>query len=113
MSAIATRLITIARNLGRWILRSLARLGADRLVGYLLGKADDFERRRKRAERVGNERRVAWLTGRISRWTSAARWLAKNAANVSDEVVKEAERAADRAGLPVVADGEIERKAAA
>lgn len=107
MSTIAKRLLDFARRIGRWLLERLARRGAVKVIGYLLGKVDDFERRKAGAAKRGNLRRVSWLTGRISRWKAAAAWLAKHEASVGT-VIDEACKAATAANIPVCSANERE-----
>lgn len=102
---IITALLCFARRIGRWLLRRLVKFAVEHVVGYMLGKVDDFRRRRDRARR---ESRRAWLTGRIDRWLAAARWIAKSASELARDVIEEADRLAAMRGLELVAAAERE-----
>jgi hypothetical protein len=108
MPTIAKRLLLLARRIGRWILERLSRRGVTMLIGYMSGKVDDFRRRLAAAKKRGNARRVGWLTGRISRWSAAVRFLVRHQQEILDSVIREAEALASR--LPLVSD--LEREAA-
>lgn len=102
MTTLQRGLIRIARAIGRWILRRIIAKGIDRLVGYMDGKIDDFERRLGRAK---TERRTRWLTGRIRRWTNALAWLERRRAAISAKLVRFVD---DEVGsrIPTVANDE-------
>lgn len=91
--------------IGRWLLTFARRHGLTRLVGYMLGKVDDFGRRWKRAK---TDRRRRWLRGRIRRWTRAAAWLTDHAHELHADALEQWEKLAER--IPMTAPAE--RKAA-
>lgn len=102
---IITALLGFARRIGRWLLRRLLKFAIDHVVGYMLGKVEDFRRRRDRAKLESRRER---LTGRIDRWTAAARWIAKSASELGRDLIFEADRLAEARGLELVAAAERE-----
>jgi hypothetical protein len=86
---IRSGLISIARKLGRWILRRIIARGLDLTIGYLDGKIDDFGRRRARAKTA---RRKRWLAGRIRRWRAALSWLRDRRRWIRRRIVEEIDR---------------------
>lgn len=102
-AAIIAGLIRFARAIGRWLLRFILRHGGSRLIGYMLGKVDDFKRRLGRAKTA---RRRTWLRGRIRRWQRAVTWLQSRWQQLVTDMVKEADDMA--AELPMVAAAERE-----
>lgn len=109
MNPIWKSLIRIAARIGRWLLEHAARKGLARLVGYMDGKADDFERRLAKAK---TERRREWLRGRIKRWRAAVNWLIANGPKLGTEVLKSVCALPAAKKLPLVAACEVERTAA-
>ncbi len=105
-ASILVALIRIARAIGRWVLRMAAKHGGSALLGYMVGKVDDF---RRRLDRSKADRRREWLRGRIARWTAAIRWLRANGSRLADNVIKAADDAAAKASLPMVAEAERDR----
>lgn len=104
-ASLLAALIRIARAIGRWVLRTAAKRGGVILAGYMLGKVDDFRRRLARAR---TDRRKAWLTGRIARWSAAIRWLQANGSKLAADLIAEADKAARQAAIPMVAAAERE-----
>ena len=105
-ASILVALLRIARAIGRWVLRMAAKHGGSLLLGYMVGKVDDFRRRRERAK---TPRRIEWLSGRISRWSSAIRWLRAHGSDLAEDVIKMADDAAAKASVPMVAEAERDR----
>lgn len=79
-TALAKGLLEWARKIGKWIITRLAKHLADRVAAYMLLKVEDFERRLAKAR---TPRRRRWLSGRIERWTAAARWLIRNSRDLA------------------------------
>lgn len=109
MNPIVKVLIRIALRIGRWVLEHAARKGLARLIGYMDGKADDFERRLARAKTA---RRKRWLRGRIKRWRDAVNWLIANAPELGAKVLENVCALPAAKKLPLVAACESERNAA-
>lgn len=71
-------------HLGRWVLGSLRRNGAQNLASYMRIRANDvFTARLKRAR---TKRRKKWLRGRIRRWLLVSTWLEKHSKKISNKV---------------------------
>lgn len=100
MTTLVSGLIDIAIRLGRWVVRRLARWAVDHVVGYMLGKIDDFQRRLAKAK---TERRKKWLRGRVRRWTRAAAWIQSRALEKLKDAAGEACKLPAFAKLPEVA----------
>lgn len=100
MSTLVTALIELAVRIGRWVLERLAKRGFGRLIGYMEGKVDDFERRLARSK---SARRKRWLRGRIDRWTCAVAWLEAHSSKVAGKVVREVCRLPEVQKLPLKA----------
>lgn len=101
MSNVALELISLARRIGKWLLRRVITRGAVRLGHYLIEHCEVF---RNRLARAKTERRKRWLKGRISRWTKSGNWLLAWAAPVAKCVTDEADAMlAKAAKLPEVA----------
>lgn len=100
MTILQRGLIRIARQIGRWILRRIIAKGIDRLIGYMDGKIEDFERRLANAR---TKRR--WLVGRIRRWKRALAWLEQRRRSITQKIVR---RVDDEVGrhLPMAANDE-------
>lgn len=102
--AIIAALVKFARRIGRWLIKQLIRLGGAMLRGYMLGKIDDFKRRLARAKTDQRRRR---LTGRITRWAAAVKWLTQHAVD-ADKVAKQVDEMVGN--LPMVAIAERSTK---
>lgn len=110
MNPIWKGLIRIAAAIGRWILDLAARRGGKWLGEYIDERVKVF---RKRLAKAKAQWRIEFLKGRIARWTSAAKWLAKNAGNVDDKVLDAVCKLPQVQKLPEVAACEIEPARAA
>lgn len=107
MNTLATELreaiIKFAKKIGRWIVEHLVKRGAEMLRGYMLGKIEDFRRRRAKTTRP---RRKRWLDGRIRRWSAVAKWLGEKAgalAQCTGQQFDELTAAAELQRVPTVA----------
>lgn len=100
MTTIAAGLLDIAIRIGKWLVRRLAKWVKGHVVGYMLGKVDDFKRRLARAK---TDRRRKWLKGRISRWLKAARWLEERSGVFVHDAAAEVCKLPAFAKLPEVA----------
>lgn len=85
MNPIVKGLINLAIRIGRWLLDLAARRGGAFLRGYIEERVGVFK---KRLARANTARRKEWLSGRIARWTAAARWLKAKAAQLDDAAIK-------------------------
>lgn len=104
MTTIAKELIGLARRIGRWLLNRIIRAGATQLGWYMIERTGVFAKRRERAKKAGNKRRVRWLTGRIKRWEKAGWWLLAWSGEVATCITSEADTLLAKAkGLPLVA----------
>lgn len=102
--------IKVAERLGTWVLYAVrdAR-NLDHLIGYLIYKIDDFERRRqrKRADAVR-----AHHSKRISHWRRAVRWVGgldpTLYAVTAERILDHVEKHPSYRRLPYVAASEVE-----
>lgn len=100
MTAIAKMLLDIAVRIGKWLIRRLGKWLRQRVIGYMLGKVDDFKRRLARAKTA---RRKRWLRGRIDRWTRAVRWIERQLHTVLHDAAKSVCKLPEFKRLPEVA----------
>jgi hypothetical protein len=100
VNSIVKGLIDIAVRIGKWVVRRLAKWMKTHVVGYMKGKVEDFKRRKALAK---TPRRIAWLAGRISRWTAAVRWLDRQSGVFFRDAAKEACKLPAFSKLPEVA----------
>lgn len=103
MNTLVTALLDLAVRIGRWLVRRLAKWAVSHVVGYMLGKVEDFKRRLARAK---IPRRKTWLRGRIARWTKAADWIERNALAKLEDAAHEVCRLPVFRKLPEVASCE-------
>ena len=104
-------LLELARNIGRWVVKKIARRAVLWLVHYMQGRVEVFMERHRRAR---SERRKRWLKGRISRWLRAIDWLRENVRSLQTRAARAYCRGTDAAlaALPLVAAGERFRRVA-
>lgn len=100
MATWVAALIDIAIRIGKAIVRKLARMAAKAVVRWMRKRVIVFKERWERARVEGNERRMAWLLGRIERWTHAADWIEANALAKLREAAQAACADGVFAGLP-------------
>lgn len=88
----------ILKAIGRWIIRRVIRKGAH-VIGYYM--AERIEVFRARLKRARSSRRKRWLRGRIKRWSTAVRWLHRNARRINSATACALEAMAESAGIPL------------
>lgn len=100
MTTLVAGLIDLAVRIGKWLVKQLARWAKAHVVGYMMGKVEDFKRRIMRAK---TSRRRKWLRGRVSRWTKAIAWINEQSGVFFRDAAKDACKLPAFAKLPEVA----------
>lgn len=83
----------LLKQIGRWLIRVMARRGLRNLLGYMACRVDVYEARLGRAR---TKRRKRWLTGRIRRWNAAMAWLKKHSPRIRVETVRAFEKLSEK-----------------
>lgn len=112
MTTLVALVIDLAIQIGKAIVRRLAKWTLKRLVTWMRKRVGIFKDRWNHARIEGNQRRMRWLMGRIERWTHAADWLEQNAMETLREAAREACELDAFRRLPERASCELLTKAA-
>lgn len=107
--AVVRGLIAMAKRVGRWLIKWLARHGSKKVQAFVEVRISTFRRRLERARtkagRRLRRRQIAWRVKLLA-------WLKRNQRKHTAAVVKIADRGVDALGRKVPWDHPAERRAA-
>lgn len=106
MNWLVAALIDLAIRIAKVIVRRLAKWTLRRVVTWMRKRVGVFKDRWQLARIDDNQRRMAWLAGRIERWMKAADWLEANALEKLRDAARQACQLPAFASLPEYASCE-------